>query len=73
MLLPAYLIALGYGAADVGMVATIALLGSALMPLGVGVAGGRVDPPLVACGVLKILYDLALLRAFRHIRPPAET
>jgi MFS family permease len=28
--------------------------------------------PLVICGVLKILYDLALLWAFRHIRPPEE-
>jgi MFS family permease len=28
--------------------------------------------PLVACGVLKIAYDLALLYAFRHIRPPEE-
>ena len=29
--------------------------------------------PLVICGVLKILYDLALLWAFRHIKPPEET
>jgi MFS family permease len=28
--------------------------------------------PLVLCGVLKILYDLMLLFAFRHIRPPEE-
>jgi hypothetical protein len=28
--------------------------------------------PLVACGVLKILYDLALLAVFRRIRPPEE-
>ena len=28
--------------------------------------------PLVACGVLKILYDLALLAAFRHLKPPEE-
>ncbi|MDG4897739.1 MFS transporter [Mesorhizobium sp. WSM4976] len=28
--------------------------------------------PLVICGVLKILYDLALLSAFRHIKPPEE-
>jgi len=27
---------------------------------------------LVICGVLKILYDLALLQAFRHIKPPEE-
>jgi MFS family permease len=28
--------------------------------------------PLVICGVLKILYDLTLLWAFRHIKPPEE-
>jgi MFS family permease len=28
--------------------------------------------PLVACGVLKIAYDLALLYAFRHVKPPEE-
>ena len=29
--------------------------------------------PLVVCGVLKIVYDLALLFSFRHIKPPEET
>lgn len=28
--------------------------------------------PLVLCGVLKITYDLLLLRQFRHLRPPEE-
>jgi MFS family permease len=28
--------------------------------------------PFVICAVLKIAYDLALLRAFRHIKPPEE-
>jgi MFS family permease len=28
--------------------------------------------PLVLCGALKIVYDLMLLRSFRHIRPPEE-
>jgi MFS family permease len=28
--------------------------------------------PLVACGVLKIVYDLALLYTFRHVKPPEE-
>jgi len=28
--------------------------------------------PLVICGVLKILYDLALLWMYRHIKPPEE-
>ena len=28
--------------------------------------------PLVLCGVLKIVYDLSLLLAFRHLKPPEE-
>ena len=28
--------------------------------------------PFVACGVLKIVYDLALLYQFRHVKPPEE-
>jgi len=28
--------------------------------------------PLVVCGVLKIVYDVSLLYAFRHIKPPEE-
>ena len=28
--------------------------------------------PLVICGVLKIVYDLTLLRMFSHVRPPEE-
>ena len=29
--------------------------------------------PLVMCGTLKIIYDLALLYSFRHIKPPEES
>ena len=28
--------------------------------------------PLVVCGVLKIVYDVALLYTFRHVKPPEE-
>jgi predicted MFS family arabinose efflux permease len=28
--------------------------------------------PLILCGVLKIAYDVALLWAFRHVKPPEE-
>jgi hypothetical protein len=28
--------------------------------------------PLVFCGGLKIIYDLALLFTFRHVKPPEE-
>lgn len=43
VLLPVYLIALGLGAFEVGVVATAALLGSALMTLGIGFLGARID------------------------------
>jgi MFS family permease len=29
--------------------------------------------PLILCGTLKIVYDVALLFAFRHVKPPEET
>jgi len=29
--------------------------------------------PLILCGTLKIVYDIALLFSFRHIKPPEET
>jgi predicted MFS family arabinose efflux permease len=35
-------------------------------------AAGYLAWPLLLCGGLKILYDLMLLAAFRHLRPPEE-
>jgi len=35
-------------------------------------AAGYAAWPLLLCGGLKILYDLLLLAAFRHIKPPEE-
>ena len=35
-------------------------------------AAGQQALPFIACGVLKILYDLALLAAFRRVKPPEE-
>ncbi len=35
-------------------------------------AAGHHAAPLIACGALKIIYDLALLAAFRHVKPPEE-
>ena len=29
--------------------------------------------PLVLCGTLKIVYDLALLYTCRHVKPPEES
>ena len=35
-------------------------------------ASGLQAWPLIICGVLKILYDIALLWTFRHVKPPEE-
>lgn len=42
ILLPVYLASLGYGAAEIGLAATLALLGSAMSTLGVGWLGSRI-------------------------------
>src|SRR5712672_2954166 len=43
VLLPVYLTAIGMGPFEVGVVSTLALLGSASMTLGIGLLGARVD------------------------------
>ncbi len=43
VLLPVYLTTIGMGAFEIGLLATFALLGSALMTLGIGVLGARID------------------------------
>ena len=49
-------------------------LASALSPSlgGALFAAGALSAPLLACGVLKIVYDLTLLYAFRKYRDPAD-
>ena len=49
-------------------------LASAVSPTFAGVLLTTAFPglPLVVCGTLKIFYDLALLFAFRHLKPPEE-
>lgn len=49
-------------------------LAAALSPALAGAlfAAGYQAWPLIICGVLKILYDLALLWTFRDVRPPEE-
>jgi len=49
-------------------------LASAVSPTFAGILLTTAVPglPLVVCGVLKIFYDLALLFAFRHHKPPEE-
>jgi MFS family permease len=50
-------------------------LASSLSPALAGVLLGSAFPalPFVICGVLKIVYDVALLQSFRHIKPPEES
>ncbi len=49
-------------------------LASSISPAfgGILLAGAFAGAPLVICGVLKIVYDIALLFSFRHIKPPEE-
>ena len=61
VLLPVYLTAMGLGALEVGVVATLALFGSALMTLGIGLLGSRIDQRklLIAASGLMIATGLA--------------
>jgi MFS family permease len=61
VLLPVYLTAMGLGALEVGIVATLALFGSALMTLGIGFLGGKTDQRklLMAASGLMIATGLA--------------
>jgi len=65
VVLPAYLVALGYGAREVGTVATVALLGSALMTLGIGMLGALADPRrlLMAATLLMVATGLGFAMA----------
>ncbi len=61
LLLPVYLTALGLGPFEVGVVATLALLGSAFMTLGIGFVGARFDQRtlLIAASALMIATGFA--------------
>jgi len=71
VLLPAYLLALGFDALQVGVIATASLLGSALLTIGVGVFATRYDRRqlllaaaslMIATGVaFTVVHDFALL------------
>lgn len=62
VLLPVYLAALGFDAIQIGVIATAALLGSALMTIGVGVIGARAGYRrlLMAASSLMLLSGLVL-------------
>jgi MFS family permease len=57
VLLPVYLETIGFGAFEIGLVATLALFGSALVTLVIGFIGWRVDPRL------QLIYASALMTA----------
>ena len=61
VLLPVYLTTIGLGAVEVGVTATVALLGSALMTLGIGALGSRFDRRnlLIAASGLMVVTGLA--------------
>jgi MFS family permease len=71
VLLPVYLTALGFSPFDVGVIATVSLLGSALLTLGVGLIGARHDHRrlllaaaslMIATGAaFAVVHDYALL------------
>src|SRR5689334_21167021 len=65
LLLPVYLSALGLGAFEIGVVATLALLGSALTSLALGAYGGRLDQSLllITASTLMIATGLAFAAA----------
>ena len=65
VLLPVYLTAIGMGYFEIGLVATLALLGSALMTLGIGFVGPRIDPRtlLLAAAALMTATGLAFAAA----------
>jgi hypothetical protein len=50
-------------------------LASAVSPTIAGALLSTAFPglPLLACGALKIIYDVALLVSFRHIKAPEES
>ena len=60
VLLPVYLNALGLGALEIGIVATLALLGSALMTLGIGIFGAHLDRRRLLIGASGLMLATGL-------------
>jgi MFS family permease len=58
-----------------GITATVRSLGSGLAPSIAGIlltTAALANAPIYLAGGLKIIYDLALYRGFRHVKPPEE-
>ena len=64
ILLPVYLTALGYGAFEIGIVATLALFGSALTTLAIGHYGARFDQRLLLIGAAALMIATGMAFAF---------
>jgi MFS family permease len=68
IILPVYLSAIGFGPVEIGMVATTALLGSALLTLAIGaLTRGRELRTLLLAGALLMAATGLALPAFEHI------
>jgi MFS family permease len=63
ILLPVYLTALGLSAFDVGVVATLALLGSAILTLAIGLLGGGRDHRLLLLAASALMAATGLAYA----------
>src|SRR5213079_27167 len=61
IILPAYLFELGFNPFEIGLVATAALLGSAVLTLAIGIVAARYDlrTLLLACAALMIATGIA--------------
>jgi MFS family permease len=66
VLLPVYLTALGFSALEVGVIATAALLGSALLTLGVGMAGARYDHRRLLLAAANLMVATGVAFALVH-------
>jgi MFS family permease len=66
VLLPIYLTLLGFGAFTIGVVATLALLGSALMTLAIGWLGARTDLRRLLLGAAALMIATGLAFAALH-------
>jgi MFS family permease len=60
VLLPVFLTTLGFGAFEIGVVATLALLGSALMTLGIGLLGARTNLRRLLIGAAALMTATGL-------------
>ena len=64
VLLPVYLTTIGLGAFEVGIVATLALFGSALTTLGIGYFGAHVDQRRLLIGASAVMVATGIAFAF---------